>query len=146
MLARSAFDNAKDVFEQRAAAKLIQREFGTPPGWLQTMNQSTGTGKKLATTIGLVSEAYGQKVPKGGIDAREMTQSIRDQIEPPKEEGLNIPGVGTFRNPLRRPGDQSSLPTAPAETGLQQIRTAQNYETLFPQDPLGAAISRRRMI
>ena len=146
LLARSAFDNAKDVFEQRAAAKLIQREFGTPPGWLQTMNQSTGTGKKLATTIGLVSEAYGQKVPKGGIDAREMTQSIRDQIEPPKEEGLNIPGVGTFRNPLRRPGDQSSLPTAPAETGLQQIRTAQNYETLFPQDPLGAAISRRRMI
>ncbi len=110
------------------------------------MNQTTGTGKKLATTIGVVSEAYGQKVPKGGIDAREMTQSMRDQIEPPKEEGLNIPGVGTFQNPLRRPGDQSSLPMAPAETGLQQIRTAQNYETLFPQDPLGAAISRRRMI
>ena len=146
LLGRSAFDNAKDVFEQRAAQKLIQKEFGETPGWLQTMNQTTGTGKKLATTIGVVSEAYGQKVPKGGIDAREMTQSIRDQIEPPKEEGLNIPGVGTFRNPLRRPGDQSSLPTAPAETGLQQIRTAQNYETLFPQDPLGAAISRRRMI
>ena len=146
LLGRSAFDNAKDVFEQRAAQKLIQKEFGEPPGWLQTMNQTTGTGKKLAATIGVVSEAYGQKVPKGGIDAREMTQSIRDQIEPPKEEGLNIPGVGTFRNPLRRPGDQSSLPTAPAETGLQQIRTAQNYETLFPQDPLGAAISRRRMI
>ena len=146
LLGRSAFDNAKDVFEQRAAQKLIQKEFGEPPGWLQTMNQTTGTGKKLATTIGVVSEAYGQKVPKGGIDAREMTQSLRDSIEPPKEEGLNIPGVGTFRNPLRRPGDQSSLPTAPAETGLQQIRTAQNYETLFPQDPLGAAISRRRMI
>ena len=146
LLGRSAFDNAKDVFEQRAAQKLIQKEFGETPGWLQTMNQTTGTGKKLATTIGVVSEAYGQKVPKGGIDAREMTQSIRDQIEPPKEEGLNIPGVGTFRNPLRRPGDQSSLPIAPAETGLQQIRTAQNYETLFPQDPLGAAISRRRMI
>lgn len=146
LLGRSAFDNAKDVFEQRAAQKLIQKEFGEPPGWLQTMNQSTGTGKKLATTIGIVSEAYGQKVPKGGIDAREMTQSLRDSIEPPKEEGLKIPGVGTFQNPLRRPGDQSSLPTAPAETGLQQIRTAQNYETLFPQDPLGAAISRRRMI
>ena len=146
LLGRSAFDNAKDVFEQRAAQKLIQKEFGEPPGWLQTMNQTTGTGKKLAATIGVVSEAYGQKVPKGGIDAREMTQSLRDSIEPPKEEGLNIPGVGTFRNPLKRPGDQSSLPTAPAETGLQQIRTAQNYETLFPQDPLGAAISRRRMI
>jgi len=146
LLGRSAFDNAKDVFEQRAAQKLIQKEFGEPPGWLQTMNQTTGTGKKLAATIGVVSEAYGQKVPKGGIDAREMTQSLRDSIEPPKEEGLNIPGVGTFRNPLKRPGDQSSLPTAPVETGLQQIRTAQNYETLFPQDPLGAAISRRRMI
>ena len=146
LLGRSAFDNAKDVFEQRAAQKLIQKEFGEPPGWLQTMNESTGTGKKLATTIGIVSEAYGQNLPKGGIDAARMTPSLQEELKQPKEEGLNIPGVGTFRNPLRRPGDQSSLPTAPAETGLQQIRTAQNYETLFPQDPLGAAISRRRMI
>ena len=79
LLGRSAFDNAKDVFEQRAAQKLIQKEFGEPPGWLQTMNQTTGTGKKLATTIGVVSEAYGQKVPKGGIDAVQFS-AVKDAL------------------------------------------------------------------
>lgn len=145
LLGRSAFDNAKDVFEQRAAQKLISKEFGEAPGWLSTMNQATGTGRKLASTVATVNQVYGQEVPKGGIDAREMTTEIREQIEPPKEEGLNIPGVGTFGNPFRRKDDQASLPPVPGQTGLESIRTAQNYETLFPQDPLGAAISRRRV-
>lgn len=145
LFGRSAYDNAKDVFEQRAAQKLIQKEFGEPPGWLKTMNESTGTGKKLASTVGLVSEAYGQKVPKGGIDARQMTESIREQIEPPEEEGFRIPNVGTLPNPFSsRVGDQSSLPIQQPQ-GLDSIRTAQNFETLFPQDPLGAALARRRM-
>jgi|TARA_B100000085_G_scaffold285665_1_gene322961 hypothetical protein len=145
LLGRSAFDNAKDVFEQRAAKKLINKEFGTPPGWLQEMNRSTGTGKKLASTIGLVSEAYGQKIPKGGIDAVQFS-AVKDALpEPPEEEGFRIPNVGTLPNPFRsRVGDQSSLPIQQPQ-GLDSIRTAQNFETLFPQDPLGAALARRRM-
>ena len=152
LLGRSAFDNAKDVFEQRAAKKLISKEFGTPPGWLQTMNRSTGTGKKLASTIATVNQVYGQVVPKGGIDARLMTEDIREQIEPEKkEEGLRIPGVGTLPLfPTKKPGDQSALPPMPASMqeqpqGLASLQR-QDYESLFPQDTLGAAISRRGMV
>ena len=147
LLGRSAFDNAKDVFEQRAAKKLINKEFGTPPGYLQEMNRATGNGKKLATTVGLVNEAYGQKIPKGGIDAVEFSQ-VKEALPEPekKEEGFRVPDVGTLPNPFRsRVGDQSSLPVQQPQ-GLDQIRTAQNYGTLFPEDPLGAAIAQRRRV
>lgn len=145
LLGRSAFDNAKDVFEQRAAKKLINKEFGTPPGWLQEMNQTTGTGKKLASTIATVNQVYGQEVPKGGIDARQFSV-VKDALPgSKKEEGFRIPDVGTLPNPFSsRVGDQSSLPIQQPQ-GLDSIRTAQNFETLFPQDPLGAALARRRM-
>jgi hypothetical protein len=63
LLGRSAYDNAKDVFEQKAAKKLINKEFGAgQPGWLQTMNQTTGTGEKLASTVAIVNQAYGQTI------------------------------------------------------------------------------------
>ena len=147
LLGRSAFDNAKDVFEQRAAKKLISKEFGEPPGWLQEMNRSTGTGRKLASTIATVNQVYGQEVPKGGIDAAQFS-AVKEALPEPekKEEGFRIPDVGTLPNPFRsRVGDQSSLP-AQQPQGLDQIRTAQNYGTLFPEDPLGAAIASRRTV
>ena len=147
LLGRSAFDNAKDVFEQRAAKKLISKEFGQPPGWLQEMNRSTGTGRKLASTVATVNQVYGQEVPKGGIDAAQFS-AVKEALPEPekKEEGFRIPDVGTLPNPFRsRVGDQSSLP-AQQPQGLDQIRTAQNYGTLFPEDPLGAAIASRRTV
>ena len=147
LLGRSAFDNAKDVFEQRAAKKLINREFGSPPGWLEEMNRATGTGRKLASTGAMVNQAYGQNIPKGGIDAAEFG-TIKEALPEPekKEEGFRVPDVGTLPNPFRsRVGDQSSAPVQQPQ-GLDQIRTAQNYGTLFPEDPLGAAIAQRRTV
>ena len=147
LLGRSAFDNAKDVFEQRAAKKLINKEFGTPPGWLEEMNRATGTGRKLASTVAIVNQAYGQNIPKGGIDAVEFG-TVKEALPEPekKEEGFRIRDIGTLPNPFKsRVGDQSSLPVQQPQ-GLDQIRTAQNYGTLFPEDPLGAAIAQRRRV
>ena len=117
LLARSAFDNAKDVFEQKAAKKLIAKEFGAgQPGWLQTMNQTTGTGKKLASTVALVNQAYGQTVSPLGVDAPKTSKEFIETIKPPQIdiEGIRIPGVGTIPNIFDTGvGDQSSLPITP---------------------------------
>ena len=114
LLARSAFDNAKDVFEQKAAKKLIAKEFGAgQPGWLQTMNRTTGTGKKLASTVAIVNQAYGQTVSPLGVDAPKTTKEFIEEIKPPQIDlgGLRIPGVGTIPNIFGGGvGDQSSLP------------------------------------
>jgi len=81
-----------------------------------------------------------------------MTEDIREQIEPEKkEEGIRIPGVGTLPLfPKKKPGDQSALPPMPGSMqsqpqGLASLQR-QDYESLFPQDPLGAAISKRGMV
>ena len=117
LLARSAFDNAKDVFEQKAAKKLIAKEFGAgQPGWLQTMNQTTGTGKKLASTIATVNQAYGQTVSPLGVDAPKTSKEFIETIKPPQIdiEGIRIPGVGTIPNIFNSGvGNQSSLPISP---------------------------------
>ena len=117
LLARSAFDNAKDVFEQKAAKKLIAKEFGAgQPGWLQTMNRTTGTGKKLASTVAIVNQAYGQTVSPLGVDAPKTTKEFIEEIKPPQIDlgGLRIPGVGTIPNIFGGGvGDQSSLPVTP---------------------------------
>jgi hypothetical protein len=108
LLGRSAFDNAKDVFEQRAAKKLISLEFGEKPGWLKTMNETTGTGRKLATTVGVVNQIMGQTVAPMAVDAPRTSKQFIEDIKPPETNlgGFRIPGVGTI-------GDQSSLPPTP---------------------------------
>jgi|TARA_R100000030_G_scaffold39206_2_gene29352 hypothetical protein len=145
LLGRSAFDNAKDVFEQRAAKKLINKEFGgDKPGWLQTMNQATGTGRKLASTVAIVNQAYGQNIPKGGIDAAQFSAVEEALPEPKSKEGV-IKDIGPLPNPFKpKQDDRVSLPS-PVRQGIEQL-TAQNYDNLFPDDTLGAAIAQRRTV
>jgi len=152
LFGRSAYDNAKDVFEQRAAKKLIAKEFGEPPSWLRTMNEATGTGEKLASTVATVNQVYGQEVPKGGMDPIKMTPRIKEAVEnltpeEKKEEGFRVPGVGILPNPFKPiENNQSSmapLPATPQITGIASIKNRQDYETLFPEDTLGTAISKR---
>ena len=122
LLGRSAFDNAKDVFEQRAAKKLISLEFGEKPGWLKTMNETTGTGRKLATTVGVVNQIMGQTVAPMAVDAPRTSKQFIEDIKPPETNlgGFRIPGVGTI-------GDQSSLPPTPgiSEALLARASTPQ---------------------
>ena len=148
LLARSAFDNAKDVFEQKAAKKLIAKEFGAgQPGWLQTMNQTTGTGKKLASTIATVNQAYGQAISPLAIDAPKTSKEFIETIKPPQIdiEGIRIPGVGTIPNIFGTGvGDQSSLPTsnqnqimmaqAPTNTGIMKNLSRTERALLSPEE------------
>ena len=154
LFARTAFDNAKDVFEQKAAKKLIAKEFGAgQPGWLQTMNQTTGTGKKLASTIATVNQAYGQTISPLAVDAPKTSKKFIEEIKPPQIDlgGLRIPGVGTIRNPFlpleKSVGDQSSLPTpnvnqnllAQAPSGIMQNLSATERALLDPTEQVIAA-------
>ena len=152
LFGRSAYDNAKDIFEQRAAKKLIAKEFGDPPSWLRTMNEATGTGKKLASTVATVNQVYGQEIPKGGMDAAKMTPRIKEAVESltpaeEQEEGFRVPGVGVLPNIFKRKdNDQTSmapLPKEPRTTGIASVRNRQDFGTLFPDDALGEAISKR---
>ena len=117
LLGRSAFDNAKDVFEQKAAKKLIAKELGVgQPGWLQTINEATGTGEKLAATVATVNQAYGNIISPMGVDAFKTSKQFIEQAKPPQIdiEGIRIPGVGTIPNIFDTGvGDQSSLPITP---------------------------------
>ena len=148
LLARSAFDNAKDVFEQKAAKKLIAKEFGAgQPGWLRTMNETTGTGKKLASTIATVNQAYGQTISPLAVDAPKTSKEFIETIKPPQIdiEGIRIPGVGTIPNPFGKSvGDQSSLPTsnqnqimmaqAPTNTGIMTNLSRTERALLSPEE------------
>ena len=148
LLARSAFDNAKDVFEQKAAKKLIAKEFGAgQPGWLQTMNQTTGTGKKLASTIATVNQTYGQTISPLAVDAPKTSKEFIETIKPPQIdiEGIRIPGVGTIPNPFGKSiGDQSSLPMsnqnqimmaqAPTNTGIMTNLSRTERALLSPEE------------
>ena len=114
ILGRSAYDNAKDVFEQKAAKKLISQEFGTPPSWLKTMNETTGTGKKLATTVAVVNQSMGQTLPPMTVDAPKTSEQFIKDNKPPEinSSGLRIPQIGTIPNIFKSGvGDQSSLNT-----------------------------------
>ena len=154
LLGRSAFDNAKDVFEQKAAKKLIAKELGAgQPGWLQTVNEATGTGKKLAATVATVNQAYGNIISPMGVDAFKTSKEFIEQSKPPQIdiEGIRIPGVGTIPNPFGKSvGDQSSLPTsnqnqimmaqAPTNTGIMKNLTSTEQALL---DPLEQQIAMR---
>ena len=153
LFGRSAYDNAKDIFEQKAAKKLINKEFGAgQPGWLQTMNEATGTGKKLAATVATVNQAYGNIISPMGVDAFKTSKEFIEQAKPPQIdiEGIRIPGVGTIPNIFGTGvGDQSSLPTsnqnqmvaqAPTSTGIMQNLSSTEQALL---DPLEQQIAMR---
>ena len=121
ILGRSAYDNAKDVFEQRAAKKLITQEFGEKPGFLKTMNETTGTGKKLASTVATENQTIGQTVPPATVDAPRISMEFMEDIKPPETDtgGFRIPGVGTIPNIFKTGvGNQSSLLTPNIDSNL----------------------------
>ena len=151
LFARTAFDNAKDVFEQKAAKKLISKEFGAgQPGWLETMNKTTGTGKKLASTVAIVNQAYGQTVSPLGVDAPKTSKEFIEEIKPPQIDikGITIPGVGVIPNIFnifgKGVGDQSSLPAsnqnqitmaqAPRNTGIMKNLSRTERALLSPDE------------
>ena len=161
---RTAYDNAKDIFEQKAAKKLISKEFGDgPPGWLQNMNRTTGAGNQLASTVATVDQVVGQEFSKTAIDAPKASPRIMSELEriaeknkPPQMdiEGIKIPGTGiniTGVPPIfrRMIGDQSSLPVtsnvnqnmlAQAPRGIMQNLSATERALL---DPLEQQIAMR---
>ena len=152
LFGRSVFDNAKDVFEQKAAKKLIAKEFGVgQPGWLQTMNEATGTGKKLAATVASVNQAYGSTISPLAVDAPKTSKKFIEEIKPPQIDlgGLRIPGVGTIPNIFSGGvGDQSSLPVTPnvnqnllaqAPSGIMQNLSATERALLDPTEQVIAA-------
>ena len=152
LFGRSAYDNAKDIFEQKAAKKLIAKEFGTgQPGWLKTMNETTGTGKKLASTIATVNQAYGSTISPLAVDAPKTSRKFIEEIKPPQIDldGLRIPGVGTIPNIFSGGvGDQSSLPVTPnvdqnllaqAPSGIMQNLSATERALLDPTEQVIAA-------
>jgi len=132
---RTAYDNAIDIFEQRAAKKLIIQEFGEQPGWLKTMNETTGTGKKLASTVATVNQVIGQTVPPETVAApRTSEQFFKDIKLDDDSDRFTIPGVGSIPNIFKKGiGEQSSLPPqtsninpnlfAQAPTGIQTLAT-----------------------
>ena len=147
LFGRSAYDNAKDIFEQKAAKKLINKEFGAgQPGWLQTMNEATGTGKKLAATVATVNQAYGNIISPMGVDAFKTSKEFIEQAKPPQIdiEGIRIPGVGTIPNIFGTGvGDQSFLPTsnqnqmvaqAPTNTGIMKNLSRTERALLSPEE------------
>jgi hypothetical protein len=118
------------------------------------MNQTTGTGKKLASTIATVNQAYGQTVSPLGVDAPKTSKEFIETIKPPQIdiEGIRIPGVGTIPNIFSGGvGDQSSLPTsnvnqnllAQAQTqggsGIMQNLSASERALLDPTEQVIAA-------
>ena len=131
ILGRSAYDNAKDVFEQRAAKKLISQEFGEKPGWLKTMNETTGTGKKLASTVAIVNQTIGQTIPPATVAApRTSEEFFKDLGITEDPDRFTIPGVGSIPNIFgKRIGDQSSL--IPQGSNINP--------NLFAQAPTGIA-------
>ena len=145
LLGRSAFDNAKDVFEQKAAKKLISNEFGRPPGWLKTMNETTGTGRKLATTIGVVNQAMGQTIPPLSVDAPQATKEFIEEIKPLEIDlgGLRIPNVGTIGPqsslPINTPNINPNLFAAKQPTGIMQGLSETERALLSPTEQIIAS-------
>ena len=145
LLGRTAFDNAKDVFEQKAAKKLISNEFGSPPGWLKTMNETTGTGRKLATTIGVVNQAIGQTIPPLSVDAPQTTKEFIEEIKPPEIDlgGIRIPNVGTIGPqsslPINTPSINPNLFAARQPTGIMQGLSETERALLSPTEQIIAS-------
>ena len=75
------------------------------------------------------------------VDSQKITQAVDEAEgkEPPQQTAsLPLDLNRTSTNP-------ADIPQAPVDTGLASIQMKQNYDTLFPQDELGSAISKRGM-
>ena len=75
------------------------------------------------------------------VDSQKITQAV-DEAEgkEPPQQTASLPL--DFNRTSANPAD---IPQAPADTGLASIQMRQNYDTLFPQDEIGSAISKRGM-
>ena len=115
------------------------------------MNQTTGTGKKLASTIATVNQAYGQTISPLAVDAPKTSKEFIKEIKPPQIDiqGIRIPGVGTIPNIFSSSvGDQSSLPTTPnvntnmlakKPTGIMQNLSPTEQALLSPLEQIIAS-------
>jgi len=67
------------------------------------------------------------------VDSQRMSKAVNNEIEQEVTE----------EEPIQMTSLPQNIPSPP--TGLEAIQSAQNFETLFPQDTLGAALARKRM-
>ena len=67
------------------------------------------------------------------VDSQKMSKAVNNEVEQQVIE----------EEPIQMTSLPQNIPSPP--TGLESIQAAQNFETLFPQDTLGAALARKRM-
>ena len=74
------------------------------------------------------------------IDNSDVDSNNQANIQTEEDNEITI-----SRNPFTAI-ETAELPRMPQQpVGLESIQAAQNFETLFPQDTLGAALARKRM-
>ena len=113
------------------------------------MNETTGTGKKLASTVAGVNQIIGQTIPPATVDAPRTSRQFFEDIKLSGEtdddlDRFTIPGVGSIPNIFKtRVGDQSSLPQSPninpnlfarAPTGIMTQATGPMNQGLTPTE------------
>ena len=112
--------------------KLISKEFGEPPGWLKTMNETTGTGRKLASTIAFINQYIGQKFSPTGVDAPRTSSEIIKALEQPKIETPNIEELINDDQsflPNTQPTNQTVASAPPVNTGIMQVASTPLSQT-----------------
>jgi hypothetical protein len=74
------------------------------------------------------------------IDGTRVSEAVTDVEE--GDDQRELASLGALPALTSSPRD---IPAPPTDTGLASIQMRQNYDTLFPQDELGSAISKRGM-
>jgi len=75
------------------------------------------------------------------VDSQKITEAVKEaEGEEPPQQTASLP-----LNLNRSTASPVEMPQTVTDTGLASIQTRQNYDTLFPQDELGSAISKRGM-
>jgi len=69
------------------------------------------------------------------VDSQKITEAV-DQGSPIQEETPQEEVIQTAALP-------QNIPTPAQTSGLEGIQARQNYESLFPQDTIGAALAKR---
>ena len=72
------------------------------------------------------------------IDGTRVSEAVRDVEE--GDDQRELASLGALPALTSSPRD---IPAPPTDTGLASIQMRQNYDTLFPQDEIGSAISKR---
>jgi len=74
------------------------------------------------------------------IDGTRVSEAVTDVEE--GDDQRELASLGALPALTSSPRD---IPAPPTDTGLASIQMRQNYDTLFPQDEIGSAISKRGM-